>query len=79
MDPRSPCFLTVIQSFDRGELFLVLFHGLRKAPQELGASGAGRVQSPHGIECLLCGLHGELDICFNCLRNLRDELAVCWR
>lgn len=53
----------------------MLFHEICEFVQDDGADSANAVFAPHGVECLLCGSDGDVDVFCGGLRDLGEDLA----
>lgn len=62
MSKRKEGLPTVVEHLERSELVLNLLHSKRQLPHQLSSCETRSLQAPGGVEGLLRGLNGEVDI-----------------
>lgn len=69
---------TVIESFNGGELVLVLLHEAREVVEQRCTLGSRSVQAPYGVEGLLGDFDRSLDVFPGSLGDFGDDLSIRW-
>lgn len=74
---RPPERLAVVQRLEGGQLRRVALHEVRELHEHLSARVAGGVEAPDGVEGLLGGFDGEVNVGGGADGDGGDGFAVC--